>query len=75
MFDPWAPEREPKPTLTERVVRAAEAALADHNYVSSIDVLSGMRLLAPSHVEAWRKGLINHLRESVQGSPRRSIVS
>lgn len=71
MFDPWAVKREPKPSLEERVVRAAEAALADHNYVSPIDVLTGMGLLAPSNVEAWRKGLINYLREMIQGSPEK----
>jgi hypothetical protein len=71
MFDPWTPQREPKPTLTERVVRAAQASLANHKYVSPIDVLSGTRLLAPSHVEAWRRGLIDHLRESIQGSPEK----
>lgn len=71
MSDAWAPKREPKPSLTERVVRAAEAALADHNYVSPIDVLTGIRLLPGSHVEAWRKGLISFLQGSIQGSPEK----
>ena len=71
MFDPGAIRHEPKPSLEERVVRAAEGALADHNYVSPIDVLTGMGLLAPSNVERWRKGLLNYLREMIQGSPEK----
>jgi len=71
MADPWVVKREPKPGLEERVVRAAEAALADHKYVCPIDVLTGMGLLAPSSVEAWRKGLIHYLRELIQGSPEK----
>jgi hypothetical protein len=30
-----------------------------------------MGLLAPSNVEAWRKGLIPYLRELIQGSPEK----
>jgi hypothetical protein len=71
MFGPEAILHPPKPSLEERVVRAAEAALADHSYVSPIDVLTGMGLLAPSNVEAWRKGLLNYLREMIQGSPEK----
>jgi hypothetical protein len=40
--------------LEQRVVQAAAAALADDGYVSAIDVLTGMRLLASSQVESWR---------------------
>jgi len=71
MFDPGAIQHHPKPSLEQRVVRAAEAALAAQDYVSPIDVLTGMGLLAPSNVEAWRKGLINYLREMMQGSPEK----
>lgn len=71
MFDFGTIRHKPKPGLEERVVRAAERALADHNYVSPIDVLTGMGLLAPSNVEAWRKGIINYLREMIQGSPEK----
>jgi hypothetical protein len=35
-------------------VQAADAALADYGYISTIDVLTGMRLLAYSQVESWR---------------------
>jgi len=41
-------------TLVERVVRAAEAALADHGYVSPLDIFVGMGLLAAVHVRDWR---------------------
>jgi len=54
--------------LSGRVVRAAEEALADHSYVSAIDVLVGMRLLAPAHVDAWRKGRIESLEQVIQGN-------
>ncbi len=55
----------------DRVLRAAEEALSEHQYVSVIDILSGIRLLEPVHVEAWRKGLIEFLEEMIQGSPQK----
>ncbi len=54
--------------LKKRVVRAAEAALAHHKYVSSIDVLAGMGLVAPTHLEAWRKGRVDFLERVIQGN-------
>jgi hypothetical protein len=54
--------------LWNRVVQAAEAALADHSYVSAIDVLCGMGLLACSHVESWRKGRVESLERVIQGN-------
>jgi hypothetical protein len=68
---PEAMQHAPKPSLEERVVRAAEAALAGQRYVSPIDVLTGIGLLAPSNVERWRKGRFNYLREMIQGSPQK----
>jgi hypothetical protein len=59
------------PTLTkleQRVYRAAEAALARQHYVSAIDVLCGMGLLASSAVDVWRKGRIDFLEREIQGS-------
>src|SRR5271167_3266485 len=47
-----------KPGLEERVVQAAEAALSRQQYVSAIDVLCGMGLLLPMHVDSWRKGRV-----------------
>ena len=54
--------------LEARVVRAAEAALADHHYVSAIDVLTGMGLLAPSQVADWRRGRTLFLEQVIQGN-------
>ena len=60
------------PTLTkleERVYRAAETALARQHYVSAIDVLCGMGLLLPMHVDSWRKGRVDFLEHMIQGNP------
>lgn len=54
--------------LEERVVRAAEAALARQQYVSAIDVLCGMGLLMPTHVDSWRKGRVDYLERVIQGN-------
>ncbi|WP_153409176.1 DUF2293 domain-containing protein [Nocardia macrotermitis] len=42
--------------LQRRVVAAAEAALAQHKYVSVVDVLVGLGWLTSAHVEQWRQG-------------------
>ena len=52
--------------LAARVAKAAEAALAAQNYVSPIDVLTGIGWLAPSIVERWRRGQIDYLEGAVQ---------
>ena len=54
--------------LKKRVVSAAEAALAHHQYVSAIDVLTRTGLLAPTHVESWRKGRIDFLERAIQAN-------
>jgi hypothetical protein len=64
-----------KSALAKRVVQAAEAALADHGYVSLIDLFTGMRLLSPGSVEAWRKGRIEFLEPMIQGSPNKIASS
>ena len=51
--------------LENRATTAAEAALAHHHYVSAIDVLTGMGLLAPKSVQDWRKGRIDFLERVV----------
>lgn len=61
----------PKNTVEERVARAAEAALADHQYASAIDVLTGIGFLAASHVQAWRNGRIDFLERVIQGNPKK----
>src|ERR1035441_5611518 len=67
--------RDSRQTLEERVVEAAEAALADHEYVSAIDVLTGMRLLSPAHVESWRKGRLDFLERLIQGNLKKISLS
>ena len=59
---------ENKKALEQRVARAAEAALAHHQYVTAIDVFTGMGLLAAANVQAWRKGRIDFLERVVQGN-------
>ncbi len=51
--------------MENRVTSAAEAALAHHHYVSAIDVLTGMGLLAQVHVQDWRKGRIDFLERVI----------
>jgi hypothetical protein len=55
--------------LEASVIRVAEAALGRQQYVSAIDVLCGMRLLQPPHVDSWRKGRIDCLEQVIQGNP------
>jgi hypothetical protein len=55
-----------KAALADRVVKAAEAALAAKGYVSFIDVLVGIGWLDPGKVEQWRKGQIDYLERAVQ---------
>ena len=61
--------------LEDRVIQAAETALARQEYVSAIDVLCGMGLLAFTHVESWRKGRIEFLEPMIQGSPQKISAS
>ncbi|MGB6399750.1 MAG: hypothetical protein WBF73_29335 [Bradyrhizobium sp.] len=52
--------------LAQRVVKAAEAALAGQGYASSIDVLVGIGWLDGGKVEQWRRGQIDYLERAVQ---------
>src|SRR5258708_4544652 len=61
--------RKNRPSLTDRVGRAAEAALAAQDFVSPIDVLIGIGWLDPGAVERWRRGQTDCLEHDVQ-SPR-----
>ena len=54
--------------LEQRVVRAAEAALAERQFVSAVDVLVGIGWLAPSHVEEWRQGRVEYLERVTQAN-------
>jgi hypothetical protein len=51
--------------LERRVVGAAEEALADHGFVSPIDVLCGLGWLHRSNVERWRRGRPARLEDVV----------
>jgi hypothetical protein len=61
--------------LGSRVVRAAEDALAHHQYVSALDVLTGMGLLTLTNLEAWRKGRIDFLERVIQGNLKKISFS
>lgn len=61
--------------IVRRVAQAAEAALADHQYVSAIDVLAGMGLLAPTHLADWRKGRVDFLERVIQGNLKKISAS
>jgi hypothetical protein len=57
--------------LEHRVARAAEEALADHKFVSPIDVLCGLGWLHPSNVDRWRRGQPACLEDVVFIEPSR----
>ncbi|HVF77350.1 MAG TPA: DUF2293 domain-containing protein [Solirubrobacteraceae bacterium] len=52
--------------LEQRVVRAAEAALAERRFVAPIDVLVGLGWLAPGRVDEWRQGRVACLEAGVE---------
>jgi hypothetical protein len=54
--------------LADRVVKAAEAALAARHFVSAIDILVGIGWLDPETVERWRRGRIDCLEEVVRAN-------
>jgi hypothetical protein len=58
-------------TLEQRVVRAAESALAQQRFVSPVDVLLGLGWLTLSHVDRWRQGRIECLEAAMGTKPSR----
>ena len=52
--------------LSDRVIKAAEAALTARKYVSPIDVLVGIGWLDPGAVKRWRQGQVGYLERAVQ---------
>lgn len=52
-------------SIERRVNEVISAALKHHQYVSSIDILVGMKLLTPEKVEAWKKGQVPYLERVV----------
>lgn len=64
--------RKNRTPLVDRVNNAAEASLADHEYVSAIDVLVGIGWLDPGAVQRWRQGQIECVEAVVQTRPERT---
>ncbi len=54
--------------LEDRVIRAAEGALARQEYVSAIDVLLGLGWLDASSLARWRQGRVESLEQVVQAN-------
>jgi hypothetical protein len=52
-------------SLEQRVLRAAEGALVEREFVSAIDVLVGLGWLHPRLVDEWRQGRIEHLEDAM----------
>lgn len=52
--------------LADRVIKAAEAALAAQQYVAPLDVLVGIGWLDGGAVKRWRQGQIEYLERVVQ---------
>jgi hypothetical protein len=60
-----------KKGLADRVHRAAEAALAEQDYVAPIDVLLGVGWLDPNSARRWRQGRVGYLEGVVQANLNR----
>src|SRR5687768_16931064 len=58
-----------KHSLRDRVVSAAQAALAQQRYVGGLDVLVGIRWLPESSVKLWKQGRIPYLLSCIQTDP------
>lgn len=50
-----------RPNLEQRVIRAAETALAEKRYVTALDVFLGLRWLGPADLDRWRQGRVDYL--------------
>lgn len=62
-------------SVEERVVRAAEDALAVQHHVSLTDVLIRLQWLAQSHIDRWRQGRVEYLEEWVQAGPAKQVTA
>jgi hypothetical protein len=58
--------RKNREKLADRVVRAAESALAAQDYVSPVDVLVGIGWLDSGTVDRWRRGQIECLEAAIR---------
>lgn len=52
--------------LYPRIVRAVDAILQSGKVVAPVDVLVGMRLLAPDRLEDWRCGRVPFLEQAIE---------
>jgi hypothetical protein len=59
--------------LQERVERAAEAALAEQQYVSMIDVLLRLGWLPAPRLDEWRQGRADSLEATMQVGPGKVV--
>jgi hypothetical protein len=51
--------------LEDRVIKVAEAALADRHFVTAIDVLVGVGWLTTPQIDRWRQGRVDYLERLV----------
>jgi hypothetical protein len=61
--------------LGDRVIKAAEGALATQKYVSPVDVLVGIGWLDPDVLKRWRQGQVDCLERVLRSNlPRISAA-
>jgi hypothetical protein len=58
-----------KTPIEERVAKSADALLNSQGYVTPIEILMGAGFLQYSHVNNWRKGIIQHVEKTIQAKP------
>jgi hypothetical protein len=63
--------RKNRPPLTDRITRAADAALAAQRYVSPVDVFLGLGWLNPNTARYWQRGQIECLEDTLPSNPAR----
>lgn len=51
--------------LYPRIVRAVAAILEKGKVVTPVDILIGMSLLTPEHLDGWRRGRIPYLEQAI----------
>jgi hypothetical protein len=61
--------------LYPRIVRAVAAILEKGKTVTAVDVLIGMGLLTPEHLEAWRRGRIPYLEQVIDCNLTRLLTA
>jgi hypothetical protein len=62
-------DRDKHRRLADRVVKAAEVALAARNYVSPLDVLMGIGWLDGGAVKRWQQGQLDDIEGAIQTKP------